>query len=178
MRFTELSIKGVFLIEREDRADERGFFARTYCREEFGRHGIDFEIKQANMSFNHNRGTLRGLHYQRPPHREIKLVSCVRGAIFDCVVDLRKDSPTYLRHVGVELREFGPMLYVPMDFAHGYQTLADATVVHYQVSAFYAPGVEAGLRWNDPVLAIDWPDCGERIISEKDRAHPLLEAMP
>ena len=176
MRFTELSLKGAYLIEREDREDARGFFARTYCRREFADHGIDFEIKQGNLSVSRKTGTLRGLHYQRPPHREIKLVSCIRGAIFDCIVDLRKDSPTYLRHIGVELRELGSMLYVPMDFAHGFQTLADDTAVQYQVSAFYHPEAEAGLRWDDPILDIDWPDCAERTISDKDRAYPLLEA--
>lgn len=174
MRFIELPLKGAYIIEREDRVDERGFFARAYCREEFARHGVDFEIKQANVSFSRKRGTLRGLHYQRPPHGEIKLISCVRGAIFDCIVDLRGASPTYLKHFGTELRELGAMLYVPAGFAHGFQTLTDDALVHYQVSAFHAPGAEGGLRWNDPVLGIAWPECGERIISEKDAAHPLL----
>lgn len=176
MKFTELPLRGSYLIECENRADKRGFFARTYCREEFARHGVDFEIKQANLSVNQKKGTLRGLHFQRSPHREIKLVSCVRGGIFDCIVDLRKDSPTYLKHIGVTLPALGAMLYVPMDFAHGYQTLEDDTAVQYQVSEFYAPGAEGGLRWDDPALGIKWPECGERIISEKDRSHPLLEA--
>lgn len=175
MKFTKLELPGAYLIEREDRVDERGFFARTYCREEFAREGIDFEIKQANMSLSKFNGTLRGLHYQKPPHGEIKLITCLKGAIFDCIVDVRPESPTYLRHVGVRLPAFGPMLYVPEGFAHGYQTLEDDTVIQYQVSAFYTPGAEAGLRWSDPRLGIEWPDCGKRVISEKDAVAPLLQ---
>lgn len=174
MKFTKLELPGAYLIEREDRVDERGFFARTFCRDEFAREGIDFEIKQINMSMSARKGTLRGMHYQKPPHAEIKLVTCLKGAIFDCIVDVRPDSPTYLGHVGVVLPAFGPMLYVPAGFAHGFQSLEDDTVVQYQVSALYAPGAEAGLRWNDPKLGIRWPDCDDRIVSEKDAAIPLL----
>lgn len=174
MKFTELDLPGAYIIEREDRGDERGFFARIYCREEFARYGIDFEIKQANMAASRKKGTLRGLHYQKPPHAEIKLVSCVRGAVFDCIVDIRPDSPTYLKHTGVVLPAFGAMLYVPEGFAHGYQTLEDETVVQYQVSSFYAPGAEAGLRWDDPALGIRWPECAGRVVSGKDMAWPLV----
>lgn len=174
MKFTRLELNGAFLIEREDREDERGFFARTFCREEFARHGIDFEVKQANMSYNRIMGTLRGLHFQRAPHSEIKLVACVKGSIFDCVVDVRPESPTYMRHIGVVLPAFGPMLYVPEGFAHGFQTLEDDTVVQYQVSAPYAAHAEGGLRWDDPKLEIEWPACDRRIISKKDAAIPLL----
>jgi dTDP-4-dehydrorhamnose 3,5-epimerase len=174
MKFTEMELSGVYLIEREDREDERGFFARTYCREEFSRKSLIFELKQCNLSQSHKKGTLRGMHYQKAPYGEIKLVSCLKGAIFDCIVDIRKDSPTYLRHLGVELPAFGPMLYVPKGFAHGFQTLEDDTLVEYKVSACYMPEAEAGLRWNDPKLGIDWPDCDKRIISAKDAANPLL----
>lgn len=174
MKFTALELPGAYLIEHENRMDERGFFARTYCREELARQGLDFEIKQCNLSWSLRKGTLRGMHYQKEPHAEIKLVSCVKGAIWDCIVDIRPDSPTYLRHVGVELVAFGKALLVPKGFAHGFQTLEDDTAVQYQVSAFYAPGAEVGLRWNDPALAIAWPKCGTRIVSDKDRAHPLL----
>lgn len=174
MKFTRLDLPGAYLIEREDRVDERGFFARTYCREELAREGLDFEIKQANMSWSNRKGTLRGMHYQKPPHAEIKLVSCLKGSLFDCIIDVRPDSPTYLRHFGVVLPAFGPMLYVPEGFAHGFQSLEDDTVIQYQVSAFYTPGAEAGLRWNDPKLGIEWPERAERIISEKDAAWPLL----
>lgn len=174
MKFTKLELPGAYLIEREDRKDERGFFARTYCREEFAREGLDFEIRQANISWSARKGTLRGLHCQRPPHAEIKLVSCVKGALWDCIVDVRPDSPTYLRHAGVTLPAFGPMLYIPEGFAHGFQSLEDDTVIQYQVSACYTPGAEMGLRWNDPRLGIGWPDCANRIVSEKDAAFPLL----
>lgn len=174
MLFTRLELPGACLVEREDRVDERGFFARAYCREEFARAGLDFTIAQANISMSARKGTLRGLHYQKPPHAEIKLITCVKGAIFDCIVDVRPESPTYLRHIGVVLPAFGPMLYVPEGFAHGFQTLEDDTVIQYQVSARHASGAEAGLRWNDPKLGIRWPDCDGRILSERDATAPLL----
>lgn len=174
MKFTELDIPGVYLIEREDRRDERGFFGRTYCCRELADHGLDFEVRQCNLSHNIKAGTLRGMHYQLPPHGETKLVSCARGKIFDCVVDVRPGSPTLHRHVGVVLDAFGPALYVPEGFAHGYLTLVDDTMVQYMVSEFYAPGSEAGLRWDDPALGIAWPEAGKRLVSPKDRAHPLL----
>lgn len=174
MKFTALPLGGAYLIEREDRRDERGFFARTFCRRELAAHGLDFEIRQCNISMSLKKGTLRGMHFQRAPHREIKLVSCLGGAVFDCVVDLRQGSPTYLRHHAVVLEAFGPALYVPEGFAHGIQTLADDTVLEYKVSADYAPGAEGGLRWDDPKLGIVWPECAGRVISDKDRSHPLL----
>lgn len=173
MRFVETGISGLYLVEREDRQDERGFFARTYCREEFLRHGLDFEIRQCNLAYSSRPATLRGMHFQNPPHQEIKLVSCLKGSLFDCVVDMRRDSPTYLRHFGVKLDAFGPALYVPKGFAHGYQTLVADTIIQYQVNEYYSPEFEGGLRWNDPALGIEWPECGERIISEKDAGHPL-----
>lgn len=174
MIFTELPLRGAYLIACEEQRDERGTFARLYCREEFARHGVDFAIRQASLSTNRERGTLRGLHYQRHPNQEIKLVSCLRGAIFDCVVDLREDSPTYLRHVAVELRELGAMMLVPKDFAHGFQTLTDNAVVQYHMSADYIAEAQGGLRWDDPALGIVWPECERRIISDRDQSHPLL----
>lgn len=174
MLFTELELPGIFLIEHEEHRDERGYFARTYCAREFAAHGIIFEIKQCNLSWSPKKGTLRGLHYQNPPHAECKFISCVKGSIFDCVVDVRKDSPTYLRHTSIELHAFGPELFIPEGFAHGFQTLEDNTIVEYKVSAFYAPEAEVGMRWDDPRLGIAWPACENRIVSAKDAGHPFL----
>lgn len=174
MKFTKLGLEGAYLIEREDRGDERGSFGRSFCRREMAAHGLDFEIKQANISISRKKGTLRGLHYQNSPYSEIKLVSCMKGRIFDCIVDFRKDSASYLGYEAVELSAFGAALYVPEGFAHGFQTLEDDTIVQYQVSAFYTPEAEGGLRWNDPRLGIRWPEYAERIISAKDVAWPLL----
>lgn len=174
MKFHKLPLPGACLIEREERRDERGFFARTFCHRELAEHGLDFEIRQCNMSMSLHKGTLRGLHFQRPPHQEIKLVSCLRGKVFDCIVDLRKDSPTYLRHCGVILEAFGPAIFVPAGFAHGIQTLEDETIIEYRVSADYAPDAEGGVRWNDPRIGIQWPECQTRIISEKDGKLPFL----
>jgi dTDP-4-dehydrorhamnose 3,5-epimerase len=172
MRFTETKVAGAFLIEPEPVADERGFFARTWCREEFAEHGLNPELAQANISFNHRRGTLRGLHLQAHPHQEAKLVRCTRGAIFDVAVDLRPDSMTYLAWFGAELTDANrSMLYVPEGCAHGFLTLTDATEVAYQMSAPYAPAAARGVRWDDPAFGIDWP--GEvLVINERDRRYP------
>ena len=175
MKFTALELPGSYIIEREDLVDNRGFFARTFCREEWSRKGIDFEIKQCNVSWSKKQGTLRGLHFQKPPHAEIKLISCLKGAIWDCIVDVRPDSPTYRRHFGMELSAFGKMLYIPEGFAHGFQSLEDDSVVEYKVSTFYAPEAEAGLRWDDPKLRIAWPSCQNRTISDKDANWALLD---
>jgi dTDP-4-dehydrorhamnose 3,5-epimerase len=173
MQFTETALAGAFVIDLERREDERGFFARAWCEEEFAAHGLDTRVSQCNVSFNERRGTLRGLHYQVPPHAEVKVVRCTRGAVYDVIVDLRPDSGTYTRWIGVELTaENRRQLYVPEGFAHGYLTLEDGTETYYQVSAPYAPDAERGARWDDPAFGIEWPDAGELLISEKDRGWP------
>lgn len=178
MRFTPLELAGACVVDLERIEDERGFFARAWCRREFAEHGLNPEVVQCNLSFNHERGTLRGMHYQLPPHREVKLVRCIRGAIYDVIVDLRPASPTYKQWLGVELTaENRRMLYVPEGFAHGYQTLEEASEVFYQVSEFYQPGSEGGLRWNDPAIGISWP-LEPTAISPKDRSHPDFEEAP
>lgn len=173
MIFRETRLKGAYLVELERREDERGFFARGWCGKEAAAHGLRGEMVQANVSYNKESGTLRGMHYQVAPYREVKLVRCVRGGIYDVIVDLRPTSPTFRQWVGVELtQENGSMLYVPEDFAHGFQTLRDDTEVNYLVSQFYTPEAERGLRFNDPEFGIQWPETRERIISEKDRNWP------
>lgn len=172
MRFTPTELKDAYVIDIEQRADERGFFARTWCQNEFAQHGLVATIAQANMSYNHKRGTLRGMHFQRAPHAEVKIIRCTRGAIYDVIIDLRPDSPTYKRWIGVELtaRNYR-MLYVPEGFGHGFQTLEDETEVAYNVSQFYTPGAEGGVRYNDPAFGIAWP-LPVSVISEKDAAWP------
>jgi dTDP-4-dehydrorhamnose 3,5-epimerase len=172
MRFTETKVAGAFLIEPEPIADERGFFARTWCREEFADHGLVPDLAQANISFNHRQGTLRGLHYQAAPHAEAKLVRSTRGAIWDLALDLRRDSPTYLAWFGAELSdENRAMLYVPEGCAHGFLTLTDDAEVAYQMSAPYAPEAARGVRFDDPAFGIEWP--GEVVvINERDRTYP------
>ena len=173
MKFTELSIPGVFLIELELLKDERGFFARTWDREEFQRRGLFSSIAHANISFNSQKGTLRGLHYQTAPHAEAKVVRCSRGSLYDVAVDMREDSHTYKKWVSVELTpENGKMLYVPEGCAHGFQTLEDNSEVSYFISGIYHPESARGVRWDDPAFAIEWPDVSKRIISEKDRSYP------
>lgn len=175
MIFTPTDIAGVVIVTPELLADDRGFFARTFCAREFEAAGLRPTVAQANLSFNHRAGTLRGLHFQRPPAAEAKLVRCTRGRIFDVAVDLRPGSPTYLGHVGVVLdAEQRNALYVPEGCAHGYLTLDDGCEVAYQVSEFYTPGVEGGLRWDDPALAIAWPG-PIHVISDKDAAWPLTD---
>lgn len=176
MKFVETDITGAYVIEPEVLRDERGFFARTFCAREFTEHGLKPVVAQSNLSFNDREGTLRGMHYQLPPAAEAKLVRCTRGAIYDVIVDLRPDSPTYMSHVGVELSEENrAALYVPELFAHGYQALTDGAEVVYQVSEFYAPGHERGLRYDDPALGIEWP-LPVSVISEKDRSWPPFES--
>jgi dTDP-4-dehydrorhamnose 3,5-epimerase len=174
MLFTETRIRGVFVIEAERRADERGFFARTWCQQEFAERGLNPRIAQCGTSFNPQQGTLRGLHYQAAPHAEAKLVRCTRGAAYDVVVDLRADSPTPHAWFGAELTaENRRMIYLPEGCAHGFLTLADDTEVFYQMSQAYHPGSSRGVRWDDPGLGIRWPH-GVRVISERDRRLPLL----
>lgn len=174
MIFTETRLAGAFVIDLERRADERGFFARTFCQHEFRDHGLKPVIAQANLASNHKKGTLRGMHFQYPPMAETKLVRCTRGAILDIIVDLRPESRTYLQHVAVELDEENMRaLYVPERFAHGYQVLRDGTDTSYQVGEFYAPATEGGLRHDDPQLGLEWP-LPVSVISPKDQAFPSL----
>ena len=177
MKFTETALAGAFLIDVDQLADERGFFARSWCEDEFAAHGIATPPRQANLSFNPRKGTLRGMHYQLAPHEETKLVRCTRGAILDVIVDLREESRTFGQWLGVELTaDSCRMLFVPGRFAHGFLTLADNTDVCYQVSAKYAPGAERGLRWNDPAIGIRWPS-EPALISDKDRHHPDFRGL-
>ena len=172
MKFTETKLKGAYIIDLNKLEDDRGFFARAWCQKEFEEHGLNGRLSQANMSYNKRKGTLRGLHYQIAPYQEAKMVRCVRGALYDVIVDLRKDSPTYKQWIGVELTQDNHrMLYVPEDFGHAFITLVDDTVAFYQVSEFYTPGAERGLRWNDPALGIDWP-MEPAVVSEKDANWP------
>ncbi len=173
MLFHETKLKGVFIIEPERLEDERGFFARTWCKQEFEGHGLNSNLVQCGIAFNKKSGTLRGMHYQAAPNMETKLIRCTKGSIYDVVIDLRISSPTYKQWIGVELTENNyKMLYVSEGFAHGYQTLKHNTVVFYQVSQFYSPGSERGVRWDDPSFNIEWPETEERIISKKDQMWP------
>ena len=172
MIFTETELKGAFVIEPDRKEDARGFFARTWCVEEFKAHGLDPRVVQCNISFNKKKGTLRGMHWQVAPHPEAKLVRCTMGALWDVIIDLRPASPTYQQHLGVELTpENRKMLFIPEGFAHGFQTLADNTEVFYQMSEFFAAECARGLRWNDPAFGITWPP-GERIINGRDSNYP------
>lgn len=172
MIFKESYLKGAYVIELEKLQDERGFFARAWCQREFEIHGLTARIAQANISHNVKRGTLRGMHYQAAPHEEAKLVRCTKGAIYDVIVDLREGSPTYLHWIGVELAADGHrLLYVPEHFAHGFQTLEDDTEVTYQVTQFYTPASERGIRWDDPAIGIEWP-LMPSVISKKDQGWP------
>jgi dTDP-4-dehydrorhamnose 3,5-epimerase len=170
--FTETKLAGAFVIELERHTDERGFFARTFCWQEFEAHGLKAEVAQCNVSFNKRKGTLRGMHYQAPPFAEAKLVRCTAGSIYDVIIDLRPASSTFKRHFGVELSaENRRMLYIPESFAHGFQTLEDDTEVFYQMAQQYSAEHARGVRWNDPAFGIEWPK-GERIIIERDQNYP------
>ena len=172
MIFKETKLRGAYIIELEPLEDERGFFARSFCQKEFEQHSLNFCIVQCNLSHNKRKGTLRGMHYQIPPHEEAKLMSCIRGAIYDVIIDLRPNSSTYRQWFAVELTaENYKMLYVPTGFAHGFQTLVDHTEVFYQMSEFYHPECARGVRWNDPAFGIVWPD-DIRVISDRDRQYP------
>jgi dTDP-4-dehydrorhamnose 3,5-epimerase len=173
MIFTETKLLGAYLIELESQNDERGFFARAFCRDEFEQHGLNPSVAQCNVSYNRRKGTLRGLHYQVAPFSEARLVTCITGSIYDVIVDLRPDSPHYCGWFAVKLSGRRPrsMLYVPEGFAHGFQTLEDETEVFYQMSQFYSADSAKGLRWNDPAFSIIWPE-DHRIISERDRSFP------
>jgi dTDP-4-dehydrorhamnose 3,5-epimerase len=172
MIFTETNLQGAYIIEPEKLTDDRGFFARTWCQQEFRDRGLDPSLVQASVSFNHHQGTLRGMHLQLPPAAEVKLVRCTRGAIYDVIVDLRLDSPTYLHWTGVKLTaDNRTALYIPKGFAHGFQTLEDNAEVFYQISEFYNPALARGFRWNDPSFKIDWLTAVSTI-SDRDRTYP------
>ena len=175
MKFTETKLKGAFLIEIERIEDERGFFARSFCRREFEQQGLNPNVVQCSLSYNRHKGTLRGMHYQAAPHQETKIVRCVRGAIYDVIVDLRHSSPTFRCWLAATLTsDERNALYVPEGFAHGFYTLTDDTEVMYQMAEFYYPESARGLRWDDPALGIRWP--GQTMIaSEKDLTYPYLE---
>lgn len=169
MIFSKVGIEGAFVIELKELTDSRGFFARAFCKNEFIEQGLESEFVQCNLAKTERKGTVRGMHYQNSPYEEAKLVRSIKGAVFDVVVDFRKDSPTYLKWFGVELSdENRKMLYVPKGCAHGYQTLSDNAEVFYQVSEFYAPGAESGFLWNDPAVGITWPITDNTTISDKD----------
>ena len=176
MRFVPLELTGAHLIELERYEDERGFFARTWCHDELTEQGLTVEVAQCSISRNTRAGTLRGMHFQRPPYEEVKIVRCTRGAIFDVIIDLRVGSPSHGDWLGVELtEELGTALYIPKGFAHGFQTMVDGAEVLYMISTSYVPEASAGVRWDDPAFAIDWPASPERTISERDLAWPDYE---
>ena len=181
MLFIETRLKGAYIIEPERLEDERGFFARTFCRKEFESHGLNPNFVQCNISYNKKKGTLRGMHYQAAPYEEAKLVRCTKGGIYDVIIDLRPDSPTYCQWIAVELTAHSSaysaqltadfkMLYIPEGFAHGFMTLTDNTEVFYQMSEFHMPEYARGVRWNDPAFGIHWPK-DVTVISEKDKRY-------
>ena len=172
MIFRETTLPGAYQIELERNEDERGFFARSWCQREFGELNLEPCVVQCNISFNKYKGTLRGMHYQTAPHTEAKLVRCTRGALYDVIIDLRRNSPTYLKWYSAELTaENRIAFYVPKGFAHGFQTLVDDTEVFYQMSEFYAPEASGGIRWNDPLIKIQWPEA-PTTVSSKDQVYP------
>ena len=176
MIFTETPLPGVVIVDIERLADERGFFARTYCAEEFAAHGLGPNLRQCSVSFNALAGTLRGLHFQAPPHEEHKLVRCTAGSLFDVIVDVRPHSPHYRRWTSVELSaESRRAVFIPPGFAHGFITLSDACEVYYMISVAHAPAHARGFRWNDPAFGIRWP-MAPRVISARDADYPLLES--
>ena len=172
MIFTEVALKGAFVIDPEPVSDERGMFARVWCKKEFEMHGLSSRWVQSSISVNRRKGTLRGMHYQAAPNEEVKLVRCTAGAIYDVIVDLRPTSPTYGQHVGLMLTaDNHRSLYIPKQFAHGFLTLQDNSVVSYHMSEFYAPSSACGIRWDDPLLRIEWPE-PIVMVSEKDQMWP------
>jgi dTDP-4-dehydrorhamnose 3,5-epimerase len=178
MIFRETSLPGAFIMELEKAEDERGFFAPSWSSKELAEHGLEAPLVESAISFNNKRGTLRGMHYQEPPHGQTKIVRCTMGLIYDVIIDLRAGSPTFRRWVGTELTARNRlMLYVPASFAHGFQTLGNQTEVFYQMSAPYNPESDCGFRWDDPAFGIDWP-LAPSVISEKDRSHPFVDSSP
>jgi dTDP-4-dehydrorhamnose 3,5-epimerase len=174
MKFVETPLKGAFIIKLKPNNDERGFFARSWCKNEFTEFGLNSNLAQCNISFNHKRGTLRGMHFQQKPYEEAKLIRCTAGAMYDVIVDLRPTSNTFLHWFGIELTGLNrDMLYVPESFAHGFQTLENNTEVFYQMSQFYSPKSSSGFLWNDPLIDIKWPG-PVTLISDKDKNNPRL----
>ncbi|MCK5145255.1 dTDP-4-dehydrorhamnose 3,5-epimerase [bacterium] len=170
MKLIETRLRGAYVIELDMLCDERGFFARSFCQDDFKKYNLEFSIVQCNVSQNKNKGTLRGMHFQSAPFQEAKLVSCTKGAIYDVIIDLRPDSITYCEWFAIELHsEDYQLLYIPEGFAHGFQTLEDDSVVFYQMSETYHSEFARGIKWNDPVFNIKWPEIEPRVISEKDR---------
>lgn len=177
MRFIETPLPGAYLVEQEKREDERGFFARIFCMQEFANKGLDTAFVQANNSLSRDKGTLRGLHYQLPPHAETKLVRCIKGSLYDVILDIREDSPTFGKSFGAVLSQDNrTMMYVPKGFAHGFLTLEPDSELLYFVSAPYSQADERGIRWNDPFFAIEWPDT-PRVISDRDTRHPDFDRV-
>ena len=175
MIFEETRLKGAYLIRPERLEDERGFFARVWCQREFQEQGLEVALAQCNISYNRKKFTLRGMHFQKRPYEEVKLVRCTAGAIFDVIVDIRPDSPTFRDWLGVELNaENRHILYIPKGFAHGFLTLSDDVEIFYQMSEFYTPGAGRGFRWDDPAIGIRWPLTATPILSEQDRAWPAF----
>ncbi len=176
MNFTPVKLNGSYLISTQPFEDNRGWFARTWCSNEFASIGHDAEWKQMNHSFTVKKGTIRGMHYQLPPFEEIKMVRCIAGSVFDVIIDIRKDSPTYLQWFGAELSAANKLsLYIPAGFAHGFQTLGDDCELIYMHSAFYTPGSEAGIRYDDPAVQVNWP-LPVTEISERDKNLPLIDS--
>ena len=175
MIFHETKLKGAFIVDLDKKDDDRGFFARAFCSREFEEHGLRPQVVQANMSYNHKKGAVRGMHYQVSPASEPKFIRCISGAIWDVIIDMRPDSPTYLQHIGVELSaENRRAIYVPDMFAHGNQALTDGAELLYLVGELYTAGCERGVRFDDPVIGIEWP-LPVTVISEKDQSWPLLD---
>ncbi len=175
MIFTETRLRGAFIVEIKKLEDDRGFFGRAWCQDEFREHGLDAEIRQINTSYTIHKGTVRGMHYQIEPYKEAKFIRCTKGRIYDVIIDLRTGSPTFMQWVGHELSEDNyRMVFVPGNFAHGFVTLEDHCEVYYPVTEFYTPGSERGIRYNDPAFHIEWPE-EVKIVSEKDANHPLFD---
>lgn len=178
MKFTETKIPGVWVIEMQRHQDERGWFARTWCASELQSHGLEHKLSQCSTSFNVRRGTLRGMHYQSAPYEEEKIIRCTRGSAFDVALDLRPSSPTYLKWTALELSaENGRALYIPKGCAHGFQTLEDSTEIFYSISIPYQPGNSSGVRWDDPLIHIDWPLPNEAILHPRDAEYPDLNSL-
>lgn len=177
MKFSPTPLPGLIIVELEPNRDERGFFARVWCRRELEARGLEGRFVQCNLSQSERRGTLRGLHYQLEPHTEAKLVRCIEGRIFDVAVDLRQDSPTFQQWFGMELSaENRTMLFIPKGLAHGYLTLSDHALCMYESSAFYEPNAERGIRWNDPTFSIAWP-MTPTVVSPKDQGYPNFRLL-
>ena len=175
MIFTTTKLKDVLLIDIERKEDERGFFGRTFCRHELAEQGVEFTIAQSNLSYNKTKGTLRGMHMQVAPFKEAKLVQCIRGSLYDVIIDMREESATYCQWLSFPLSDQNKtILHIPVGFAHGFLTLEDDTEVSYQMSEFYKPGYEKGLLWNDPFFNISWP-MEPVVISERDKTYPLFQ---